>query len=400
MTIPNEELLRKAITAAEALASSGKLNPAQADKFLDYVIDESVMKNNVRVVKFRNEKLEIDKIGIGNRVMFPATEYVAPSQRLGVTTSKIELQPKEVITAFDISDTFKEVNLEGESIEDHIMKMFATGWRNNGEELCIRGDTVGQAALQGDIYAGGSTTQYIKDTLLAMFNGWWRKSDSGHLVNLSGTNIGLSVFGQMLRAMPQKFRRNRKELRFFMPSDLAQIYIEKIATRMTPKGDRAAEGETQTPFGIPIVEVPLLEQNPTIVESVTLDDVTPVQLRYAPVSSVVVLPNALADTPTTPYPNNLTGGAIVNETLGQLLSFDSGSGLDGVTVKVTYKANPQIILTHWQNFIVAYGRDDMRVERDRNIHKRANEYVFTGKMDVQMEETDAVVKGYNVGTGV
>ena len=63
----NEELLQKAITAAEALATHGKLQPAQADKFLDYVINESVMKNNVRVVRFRNEKLEIDKIGINKR---------------------------------------------------------------------------------------------------------------------------------------------------------------------------------------------------------------------------------------------------------------------------------------------------------------------------------------------
>ena len=102
----NEELvlLQKAITAAEALSSSGKLNPAQADRFIDYVIDESVMKNNVRVVKFRNEKLEIDKINIAARVMHPAVEYQAPQDRLGVVTSKIELQPKEVITAFDISD--------------------------------------------------------------------------------------------------------------------------------------------------------------------------------------------------------------------------------------------------------------------------------------------------------
>lgn len=266
----NEELLQKAITAAEALASSGKLNPAQADRFIDYVIDESVMKNNVRIVKFRNEKLEIDKIGIGNRVMWPATEYVAPQDRLGVTTSKLALQPKEVITAFDISDTFKEVNLEGENVEDHIMKMFATGWRNNGEEQAIRGDLLGEAVLEGDIKTGGDPNRYVKDPLLAMFDGWWRKSDGGHTVDVGGTNIGLSVFGAMIRAMPQKFRRNKAMLRFFMPSDLAQIYIEKIATRQTPKGDAAAEGQTQTPFGIPIVEVPLLDMYPTIVENIDL----------------------------------------------------------------------------------------------------------------------------------
>lgn len=398
--LTNEELIQKAITAAEALATSGKLNPAQADKFIDYVVDESVMKDNARIVRFRNEELHIDKIGIGKRVMYPATEYVAPQHRSGVQTAQIKLQPEEVIAAFDISDTFKEISLESEgSIEDHIIQMFAKGWRNDEEKLAIGGDTVAPAIIEGDYRDGGSTTQYVKDELLALYDGWWRKSDGSHLVNAGNKNIGLSVFGQMLRAMPQKFRRNKKDLRFFMSTDLAQIYIEKIATRMTMKGDRAAEGETQTPFGIPIVEVPLLDLQPQIVESVTLDDAVPVQLRYAPVANVVVLPNDLGNTPTTPYPNGATGGYILDATAGTLLSFDSGSGLDGVTVKVTYSANPQIILTHWMNFICGIGRD-IRVERQRNIHKRANEYVVTGKISVQMEELDAVVKAYNVGTGV
>jgi hypothetical protein len=397
--VTNEELIQKAISAAEALATSGKLNPAQADKFIDYVVDESVMKGSVRTVRFRNEELHIDKIGIGKRVMYPATEYEAPQHRSGVQTSQIKLQPEEVIAAFDITDTFKEINLEGESVEDHIIKMFAKGWSNDEETLSIGGDTVGPAILEGDYLDGGSTTQYVLDKLLALYDGWWRKADGGHLVNVAGANIGLTVFGQMIRAMPQKFRRNKKDLRFFMSSDLAQIYIEKIATRMTQKGDRAAEGETQTPFGIPIVEVPLIDLQQQVVESVTLDDVTPVNLRYAPVSDVVVLPNDLDKTPTTPYPNGLTGGYILDATAGTLLSFDSGSGLDGVTVKVTYKSNPQIVLTHWMNFILGIGRD-IRIERARNIHKRANEYVVTGKISVQMEEVDAVVKAYNVGTGV
>lgn len=397
--LTNEELLRKAITAVESLASSGKLNPAQADRFIDYVIDESVMKNNVRIVKFRNEKLEIDKIGIGNRVMFPATEYVAPTERQGVTTSKIALEPKEVITAFDISDSFNELNIEGEGAEDHIMKMFATGWRNNGEELAIRGDVLGQAALQSDIYTGGSTTKYIKDVLLAMFDGWWRKADAGHLVNCGGTNVGLTVFSTMLRAMPQKFRRNKSQLRFFMASDLAQIYIEKIATRMTAKGDRAAEGETQTPFGIPIVEVPLQEFNPWVVEHKSLAGTTVNALRYAPIvtGTEVVTLQTLDGTPVTKfvegtdYTMDYTNGTIARK---------GGAMGDPTAAKITYQAYPQIILTHWQNFIIAYGRDDMRVERDRNIHKRANEYVMTGKMDVQVEEVDALVKAYNVGTSV
>ena len=393
--LTNEELVQKAITAAEALATSGKLNPAQANKFIDYVVDESVMKDNVRVVRFTNEELAIDRIGIGKRVMQPATEYVAPQHRSGVSTSQIKLKPEEVIAAFDITDTFKELNIEGESVEDHIIRMFAAGWRNDEEQLAINGDTVGPAALEGDLVDEGSTTQYIKDGLLTLFDGWWRKSDGAHLLNAANASIGLNVFGGMIRAMPQKYRRNKKDLRFFMSADLAQYYIEKMATRMTGKGDAAAEGETQTPFGIPIVEVPLLDLLPRVVQHVTMTGTTAQSLRYAPYTAEIVLPITLDKTPTTPYIKNTDYS--VDYTAGTITRIGGGIS-DGQVVKVTYSANPQIILTHWQNFIMGIGRD-IRIEKGRNIHKRANEYVVTGKVSVQMEQLDAVVKAYNVGTG-
>jgi len=72
--IRNEELVQKALITTDALASQGKLNPAQADKFIDYVIDITGLKNNARVVRFRNEEMLIEKIGVGRRVAVPAVE--------------------------------------------------------------------------------------------------------------------------------------------------------------------------------------------------------------------------------------------------------------------------------------------------------------------------------------
>ena len=67
MGMSNEELVQKAVIVADDLASAGKLDDAQSDKFIDYVVDETMLKNNARVVRFRNENLKIDKIGIGRR---------------------------------------------------------------------------------------------------------------------------------------------------------------------------------------------------------------------------------------------------------------------------------------------------------------------------------------------
>jgi len=395
MGMTNDEIIKSAITAADALASYGKLNPRQADTWIDYVVDESFLKNNARIVKFRNEQFDIDKIGIGARVMQPATEMVAPSNRRGVTTSKISLNPKEVILPWEISDSFLELSIEGAKGEDHIMRMFAKQAANDLEHLCLRGDILGEAGLESDLWEGGSTSQYVKDPLLSLYQGWLRLADAGHTLDVAGADISLTVFSDMINSMPTKFRRNKRNLRFFMAPNLAQLYVEKISAREDMKGVRAAEGEMQTPFGIPIVEVPLMEFEPTVVEHVTLPGTTAVSLRYKPIvsASEVVTPNTLGTTPTTPYVEG--SDYDMNYTNGTIARNGGGVIGDGATVKITYKAYPQIILTHWENYLVGIGRD-MTMEKQRDIYKRGNEYVMHMKISCQVEETDALVKAYNI----
>lgn len=394
--IQNKELLEKAVITTDALASAGKLNPAQSDKFIDYIVDETVLKNNARVVRFRNETLEIDKIGIGRRAALPKTEAQDPGLRRGINTSKIVLQPREIIVPFEVGDNFKEVALE-ENVEDHIIKMMATQLANDLEELYINADTVGPAVLESDYREGGDTAKYVKDKYLALQDGWFRLADGGHLYDAEGKNIGLSVFNAMLRQMPTKFRRNKAALRWFISPDLAQIYFEKLSTRATALGDQAAGGAGHAPFGVPMVEVPLLDFLPPVVQHVVLAGTTAVALRYAPVSSVVVTPSTLETTPTTPYV--LDTDYELNTTTGAINRKAGGAITDGQTVKVTYVANPQILLTHQSNFIVGIGRD-IRIEKDRDIYKGVNQYAITAKVSVQFEESDALVKGKNIGQGV
>ncbi len=395
----NEELVQKAVIVADDLAAAGKLNPAQSDRFIDYVVDETVLKNNARTIRFRNEQLDIDKIGIGRRAAVPKAEATDPGVRRGINTSKISLIPKEIMVPFEIGDNFTEINLEGASVEDHIVRMFAKRLANDMEELYILGDQLGPSAVESDILDGGSSVNHVKDSYLALENGWQKLADSGHVVDAEGGNIGLSIFGKAIRQMPTKFRRNKGALRFFTSPDLAQLYMEKLSTRATNLGDSAAGGTGIAPFGVPLVEVPLWDLQPKVVEHVTLDDVVPAQLANAPVSDVVVTPVDLGGVPTAPYPNGSSGGYILDAAAGTLLSFDSGSGLDTVTVKVTYSANPQLILTHMNNFIVGIGRD-IRIEKDRDIFKGVNQYAITAKVSVNFEETDALVKVRNIGTGV
>jgi len=396
--VHNETLVEKAVIVADAIASSGKLNNAQSDAFIDYVVDETVLKNNARTVRFRNETLDIDKIGIGARAAVPKSEAVDPGVRRGINTSKITLTPKEIMVPFEIGDTFGEINLEGKSVEDHIIRMFAKQLANDMEDMYINGNLLGPAVLENDILDGGSTTLYVKDSLLALQDGWNEIAENGNIADAAGANIGLSVFNKAILAMPTKFRRNRRNLRFFTSPDLAQLYMEKLSTRATQAGDDAARGNGLMPFGVPIVEVPLLAFLPSITEHITLTATTATSLANTNISGVSVHAIALNAAPTAAY--IVTTDYVVDAALGTIARSGGGSAIgSGDVVKVTYSASPQMLLTHKENFIVGIGRD-IRIEKDRNIYKGVNQYAITAKISVNFEENDALVKVRNIGSSV
>ena len=204
----HQELIAKASITTANLANAGKLNPEQADRFIDFVIDETSMRNMVRVARFRNEQSLIEKIGVGQRVAVPKEEAVDPAIRRTVTTSKVVLQPKEVMVPFEISDIFKEHNIEGDSVEDHIIRMMARQLANNLEEYYWQGNANGPAILESDFLPGGSETLFRKDTYLGLSDSWLKLSEAGNVVDAQGNAISQSVFGKAVRAMPTKFRRN------------------------------------------------------------------------------------------------------------------------------------------------------------------------------------------------
>lgn len=398
MSVSNEEIVRKAAIVADNLASGGKLNTAQSAKFIDFVIDESILKDNARIVRFRNEDLDIDKIGVGGRVAVPKSEAVDPQVRRGINTSKVTLRPKELMVPFEIGDNFREVNIEGDSIEDTIIGMFARALANDMEDLDINGNQLGPAVPQADLLDGGVADE-VKDSYLALENGWSKLANQSNIVDAAGANIGLGIFGRAIRAMPTKFRRNKSGLRWLLSPDLWQLHLEKLSTRGTNMGDEAAKGGAGSPgpFGIKAVPVPLWEFEPLTVEHVVLPTTTVVPLQGTNITDVVVHPEDLGKVPTASYIE--ATDYTLDAAAGTIARIGGQAIGDGDTVKVTYRTSPQIILTHMNNLIVGIGRD-VRIEKDRDIFKGVNQYAITAKIAVEVEELSAMVKVINIGKGL
>lgn len=388
------EMIEKGIISTSALATGGKLNPTQAANMIDFIFDETGLRGMVRLVRMKAEQFDIDKIGVGKRVAVPKTEAVDPGVRRGVTTSKISLNKKAIMVPFELSDEFLDDNIEGRSSEDHVARMMGTQFANNLEDMYINSNLLGVAVPEEDIIDGGATDE-VKDPLLALMDGWWKIASGGNVFDADSANISSNIFSKMKNALPNKFRKRLRQLKYFVPMDLEQNYRQTLAARGTALGDAAIQSDERIKaFGIELVALSLLESAPLRVAHVNLAGTTAVQLNGDKnITNVIAHLDTLGSTPTA----NISPSDIDIVGTTGTIARSGGSGLpDPVDVKVTYNSQSEIILTEARNLILGIGKD-ITIKRDQDIFKDVKQWAMTVRVAVQIEETEALVLGKNIG---
>jgi len=238
----------------------GLLNPEQSARFLDYMFDATVVGKLARTVRMRADTTEIDRIGVGEKLMKLASEAENTGTNAAVQFSKISLTTKKLRLDWELSTESLEDNIEGADLEDHIARLMATQAGNDLEDVVLNGDT-----------------SLSSDNLYKAFDGIVKIAKAnGHVVDADGANISREVFNNALKALPRKYKQRRPDLRFLSGSNLIQDYLystsqniqnvnpQDIAASII-RGDTAGLGgpagfTAPFAFGIPIVEVPLLKE--------------------------------------------------------------------------------------------------------------------------------------------
>ena len=265
-----EEILSKAdevTTGVVGNDSGGLMKPAQSNRFLDFVIDQSVLMQNARVVRMRTPQMEIDKVSVGTRLLSKATEATDSGANAAVTFSKVSLSTVKLRLDWALSTESLEDNIEGASLEDHIAQVMARQTANDLDDLFINGNTSSSNGLLKALDG------FVK---LAKTN--------GRVVDEAGNQVSRATYDRILRNMPTKYLQRRNELRFFSGSGNVQDTIYSLgnpnsataATAGAPSpgsttGDVAflqgamrgngGPGSTGiSPFGIPLIEVPLMPE--------------------------------------------------------------------------------------------------------------------------------------------
>jgi len=276
------------------------LSPEEADRFIDYIVDQSVMKNYARIERMSRTEKNIRAIGFGDaRFLYPADNFDESKYKKQWTHNKITLVTKKArgaIAVFD--DDLEDVrHIENEdAFMDHLMKIVTRKIANELEEAYYIGDTHGLNGFSNDdirslwdgwryiinhsqsgqqYYNEVTGGAYILDACLCesgsscpsgsadpdavfQFPGQIAEQDPNPPYNWE------FKYHHMLKRMPSKYKQNNglANMVFFNSDLVTQDYLEALSQRGTALGDAIFTGKMEPAYGrVKIVDVPLLPTN-------------------------------------------------------------------------------------------------------------------------------------------
>jgi HK97 family phage major capsid protein len=237
----------------------GVLQPEQSRQFIDYIWDSMVWAKEGRRVTLRANTAELNKIGVGQRIIKKAAQADGDYTNADVAFTKVELTTTKVRLDWEVSTEALEDNLEGAALEDHIARLMAGQFASDLEDLAINADAAQTTAFEGILGKDGFHKQY---------------TDAGNVVQVgtdSSGNVTVEDLQALIIALPRKFRGIKQNLRFYCGTGAfasavnglgssGALVSEQVTTRVI---DGAAPQTVGAPvryraLGIPLVEVPLL----------------------------------------------------------------------------------------------------------------------------------------------
>lgn len=355
------------------------LNTEQADKFIDYVVDESVILKASRVVKMSTPQKVIGKIGISDKILYPAQrgQALAENKRVGATPDSITLVSKEVMGEVIIYDDELEDNIEGDAFKDHMMQMIAKKVANQLEKVSLYSRVVANPT-----------------DLLQMFDGFVKHLEAeGNVVDASvgftDRKIDKEKLAKLRKSIPTKFRSIVNKI--YLSDDLAidyEVKYEKTANAVDRKGA----------FGIEFTKANhLATERPVAVSGGFSATITSNVTAWA---SAIVVDDETGATIGDTLTLNLWGDKEFTSTITAIntgtntitfadpipFAIASANSLENTVVE-TVLNGADVIMTPDYNFIYGIQRD-IQIEPERKAQLRATIFVITMRLDFQVENAE------------
>lgn len=348
------------------------LNEKQANKFIDYVVDESNILKKSRVIRMNTPKQIIWKIWIGNEIFHPATHWEAldPSKRITADVGKIELSTQEIIWEVRIFDDELEDNIEWEKFKEHLMQMISKKAANQLE----------RASLYSRKMNNPTNLNQMFDWFITRVNNSWIVVDANLLSN---RNIDKSKLWLLRKAIPTKYRNILNEL--YIPDDLV-IDFELLyeATANTVNKNWA--------FGLDFTKSNMLRTD-NAVRNLSGHDASVVWAHNTWATEIEVNDVTWFEEGQTvtiglwtafEFTSDIIAVGADSITLADALPWDIVTNLD---VCESFLDGADVLMTPNYNFIYGIQRD-ITIEPDRQAKLRATDFVITMRIDFQVENPE------------
>ncbi|KKN21064.1 hypothetical protein LCGC14_0929240 [marine sediment metagenome] len=385
----NKDLLTKAAITSDTNSFTGGvgLSKEEADRFIDYIIDESRLKDRVDIIRTDKKDKDIDELKLDDEdVILPGVAAVDPGDSVGVNTVRRQLNMKEGVAIARISDDALEDGIEGDAFADHVMKVVSKAVANQLVKTLLLGRIDDEAP-----------TKFIQS-----WDGWLEiAKDSGQVIDAStfaDRFVDRDKLSAILKTMPNKYMEANQDPSFMMARHIGQDWRDTFADRETNQGDAAVTGANLPSYGgVPATvfnQFPVID--PFLVsggQSTTVDGD-----QVAGTTNFVVAASAgwiVGDVFTI----NRGGSKEESHTVtavpdGTHLTIASPGVTfaieDGFTVEEVTLDGSRTLLAEFKNLIWGIQRD-IRIETDRLPRLRSTDWVISFKMDAQVRNPDALV---------
>ncbi|WP_206458698.1 hypothetical protein [Anaerovorax sp. IOR16] len=251
MNTNNNIINKAALTTGNVTA--GLLNPEQSRRFIKQTMENTVLGGLIRTEMRKAKTGEIDKIGIGRRLVRKKTEDTDDGNRNKPIFSKVEYSAVAVRLPWEITEETLRENIEGQGLEATITSLMAQAVGIDMEDLWLNADTA--------VPAEDPDVDFLK-----VNDGWIKQLLAGsHVIDRATVNGGaltLDVWNDALLEMPNKY--NNGKLRWLMSPHRKQAWETYLLDKAITAGGIISDRRIENPYAIPAVAVPSMPDDMVI----------------------------------------------------------------------------------------------------------------------------------------
>lgn len=290
----NAQIIKNTITTDSV--SHGLLTPYQAKKFLVQTFEATPFQQAIRHVTRTEKSGEIDKTGIGHRLLRPKVENTFDGVTASPTFGVVKYACEATRLDWDITNETLRQNIEGENMDDVVTNLMTKQVGVDSEDLLLNGEenaTAAEAFSASTAYkvgdcvteAGGlyrfrvnhaagawnaAEAERIGDAVDKVFlgqnDGVIKILGGSHIIDASGAKeMELEMFYRAVASMPTRF--NDGTLRWMMSPTRAQQWELFLLNKVINAGGAVPESLYKSPVGIPSMGVPMMPDDTVILSN-------------------------------------------------------------------------------------------------------------------------------------